>query len=113
MRRLRVINERFFLLLVNFALPPARLIFANIDCRWAKTLDESSTASVAEKAVSALVAEGIFVREATPVKSSLEELFGELTGVRVSKEVLDDPQADGGGDDGAKDEDKDEEEEAS
>ena len=48
-------------------------------CSWSKKLDESATALAVERAVAALVGAGLFVREITPLKSSLEELFGELT----------------------------------
>ncbi|MBX3225770.1 MAG: ABC transporter ATP-binding protein [Labilithrix sp.] len=47
-------------------------------CAWQKKLE--SPAKTAEDAVTALVGAGLFVREASPVKSSLEELFAELTG---------------------------------
>ncbi|MDB4946782.1 MAG: ABC-type multidrug transport system, ATPase component [Labilithrix sp.] len=45
-------------------------------CRWAKDVD---AAGAAESLVSALVGAGIFVREVRPTRSSLEELFAELT----------------------------------
>ena len=51
-----------------------------VRCVWQKKLDEASAARATEEAVGALVGAGLFVREASPVKSSLEELFGELTG---------------------------------
>jgi ABC-2 type transport system ATP-binding protein len=50
-----------------------------IECSWSKKLDEGSAARATEHAVTALVGAGLFVREARPMKSSLEELFGELT----------------------------------
>jgi ABC-2 type transport system ATP-binding protein len=53
-------------------------VFA-IRCSWSKKLDEVAIAAVVEKAVAALVGGGVFVREATPLKSTLEELFSELT----------------------------------
>jgi ABC-2 type transport system ATP-binding protein len=65
-------------------------------CTWSKKLDESAAARATEQVVAALVGAGLFVREASPVKSSLEELFGELTmspsgegrgGDRVSPDV--------------------------
>ena len=52
-------------------------------CSWSKKLDEAAAARATEAAVGALVRAGVFVREASPVKSSLEELFGELTGARA------------------------------
>lgn len=48
------------------------------ECTWQKKLE--SPGKTAEDAVQALVSAGLFVREASPVKSSLEELFAELTG---------------------------------
>jgi ABC-2 type transport system ATP-binding protein len=50
----------------------------SIRCTWSKK-NESIEKST-EDAVSALVAAGLHVREAAAVKSSLEELFAELTG---------------------------------
>lgn len=47
-------------------------------CLWSKKADNIGQST--EEAVAALVAAGLHVREATPVKSSLEELFAELTG---------------------------------
>ena len=52
-------------------------------CRWQKKLDETQVARATEQAVAALVGAGLSVREASPVKSTLEELFGELTGARA------------------------------
>jgi len=48
-------------------------------CSWQKKLDDAGTASAIEQAVAALVAAGCFVREVRPVRSSLEEVFAELT----------------------------------
>ena len=48
-------------------------------CLWNKDLESDAAGTAAEEAVRALVANGIFVREAAVVKSSLEEVFGELT----------------------------------
>jgi ABC-2 type transport system ATP-binding protein len=48
-------------------------------CVWEKHLDHAAAGEAAEQAVQSLVAAGLFVREATVVKSSLEEVFGELT----------------------------------
>ncbi len=54
-------------------------------CAYRKKLDDVTAARATEQAVAALVGAGLFVREATPIKSTLEELFGELTGVRSSE----------------------------
>ncbi len=51
-----------------------------VRCSWQKKLDEVQVARATEQAVAALVGAGLSVREASPVKSTLEELFGELTG---------------------------------
>jgi ABC-2 type transport system ATP-binding protein len=65
----------------------------SIRCAWSKKI-ESSGADVppieksTEDAVSALVGAGLHVREAAAVKSSLEELFAELTG--AASEVAED-----------------------
>ena len=52
----------------------------SIRCAWHKTVDDAGAARATEAAVAALVAAGCFVREVSPVRSSLEELFAELTG---------------------------------
>lgn len=57
-----------------------------VRCAWSKKLDEAEITSATEQAVSALVGAGLFVREASAVKSTLEELFGELTGARPGVE---------------------------
>lgn len=59
-------------------------VFA-VRCTWGKKLDEGAAARATEAAIGALVSAGLFVREASPVKSSLEELFGELTGARAEE----------------------------
>jgi ABC-2 type transport system ATP-binding protein len=46
---------------------------------WQKKLDEAGVANAIEQAVAALVAAGCFVREVRPVRSSLEQVFAELT----------------------------------
>jgi ABC-2 type transport system ATP-binding protein len=46
---------------------------------WNKKIDETATMAATEAAVTALVGAGIAVREVSPIKSTLEELFGELT----------------------------------
>jgi ABC-2 type transport system ATP-binding protein len=48
-------------------------------CAWQKKLDEAGAADAIEQAVAALVGAGCFVREVRPVRSSLEEVFAELT----------------------------------
>jgi ABC-2 type transport system ATP-binding protein len=48
-------------------------------CSWQKKLDEAGTSAAIEQAVAALVASGCFVREVRAVRSSLEEVFAELT----------------------------------
>lgn len=50
-----------------------------VRCTWAKKLDEDGIARASEEIVARLVGAGVHVREATPLKSTLEELFGELT----------------------------------
>ena len=47
---------------------------------WSKKLDEAAMVAVMERGVAALVGAGLFVREAARQKSSLEDLFAELTG---------------------------------
>ena len=56
-------------------------------CRWQKKLDEPQIQLATERAVAALVGAGVSVREASPLKSTLEELFGELTGARADEEA--------------------------
>jgi len=51
-----------------------------IRATWSKKIDDAAAARAAEEAVAALVGAGFAVREATPLKSTLEEVFGELTG---------------------------------
>jgi ABC-2 type transport system ATP-binding protein len=48
-------------------------------CVWGKKLDEAGAARATEDAVAALVRAGCFVREVTPIRSSLEEVFAALT----------------------------------
>jgi ABC-2 type transport system ATP-binding protein len=48
-------------------------------CSWQKKLDEAGVASAIEQAVAALVSAGCFVREVRAIRSSLEEVFAELT----------------------------------
>ena len=50
-----------------------------IRCTWPKKVDDAGVARAIEQAVAALVAAGCFVREVRPVRSSLEEVFAELT----------------------------------
>lgn len=54
-------------------------------CSWQKKLEDAQIARITEDAVAALVGKGIAIREATPIKSSLEELFGELTGAAAEE----------------------------
>lgn len=50
-----------------------------LHCAWQKKLDDAGAAQAIEQAVAALVRAGCFVREVRPVRSSLEEVFAELT----------------------------------
>ena len=50
-----------------------------VECAWGKKLDEAGAARATEEAVAAVVRAGCFVREVKPVRSSLEEVFAELT----------------------------------
>jgi ABC-2 type transport system ATP-binding protein len=54
-------------------------------CAWQKTIDDAGVSRAIEQAVAAVVAAGCFVREARPVRSSLEEVFAELTGASESE----------------------------
>jgi len=54
------------------------------ECTWQKRLELHGR--TAEDAVAALVGAGLLVREVSPVKSSLEELFAELTGAAPAPE---------------------------
>ena len=51
-----------------------------IHCKWEKTVDDEAAAKATEEAVKALVQAGCSVREVRPLRSTLEELFAELTG---------------------------------
>jgi ABC-2 type transport system ATP-binding protein len=51
----------------------------NVRAMWRKKLDEGGAARATEDAVGALVRAGCFVREVRPVRTSLEEVFAELT----------------------------------
>jgi ABC-2 type transport system ATP-binding protein len=51
-----------------------------IHCKWAKNVDDEAAAKATEEAVKALVQAGCSVREVRPLRSTLEELFAELTG---------------------------------
>jgi ABC-2 type transport system ATP-binding protein len=55
-----------------------------IRCAWAKKTDDAGVARAIEQAVAAVVGAGCFVREVRPVRSSLEEVFAELTGSPAS-----------------------------
>ncbi len=50
-----------------------------IRCGWSKKIDDAGAIRAAEEVVAALVKAGIAVREVRPVKSSLEEVFADLT----------------------------------
>lgn len=52
----------------------------SIRCTWEKTIDDAGAAKATELAVTALVNAGCAVREVRPLRSTLEELFAELTG---------------------------------
>jgi ABC-2 type transport system ATP-binding protein len=56
----------------------------SIRATWSKKLDEAAAARAAEEAVAALVGAGFAIREVVPAKSTLEEVFGELTGAPLS-----------------------------
>jgi ABC-2 type transport system ATP-binding protein len=59
----------------------------SIRCAWNGAVDEAEAQRVAETTVAALVQKGVFVREASPIKSSLEELFSELTAPHEASEA--------------------------
>lgn len=48
-----------------------------LEVRWQKKLDETGLAL--ERVITALVAEGLHLREATPAKATLDEVFAQLT----------------------------------
>ena len=48
-------------------------------CTWQKKLDDAAAVRATEQVVAGLVAAGCFVREVRPIRSSLEEVFAELT----------------------------------
>jgi ABC-2 type transport system ATP-binding protein len=50
-----------------------------IHCTWEKTVDDDAAVRATEEAVAALVKAGCSVREVRPLRSTLEELFAELT----------------------------------
>ncbi|HSO31490.1 MAG TPA: ABC transporter ATP-binding protein [Labilithrix sp.] len=49
-------------------------------CTWEKSVDDAGASAAAEAIVAGLIAAGCHVREVRPMRSSLEELFAELTG---------------------------------
>lgn len=51
-----------------------------IRCTWQKSIDDDAAVKATEEAVTALVKAGCSVREVRPLRSTLEELFAELTG---------------------------------
>jgi ABC-2 type transport system ATP-binding protein len=57
-----------------------------VTCKWAKKLDDAGAARAAEEIVAAIVKAGGAIREARPLRSTLEELFAELTGAEESEE---------------------------
>ena len=62
-------------------------------CSWQKKLDEAGTSAAIEQAVAALVATRCFVREVRAIRSSLEEVFAELTsGVEPAPEAETEPE---------------------
>jgi ABC-2 type transport system ATP-binding protein len=57
----------------------------SIRATWSKKLDDAAAARAAEEAVAALASAGFAIREVVPAKSTLEEVFGELTGAALSR----------------------------
>ena len=55
-------------------------------CTWHDNTDDDGAATATEAAVAALVGAGGFVREVKPIRSTLEELFAELTAFVPTKE---------------------------
>lgn len=68
-----------------------------IRCSWQKKLDDAGAARATEEVVAALVAANCFVREVRPIRSSLEEVFAELTsgstGEQDDREQEQEPEA--------------------
>ncbi len=66
-------------------------------CAWQNKLEDAGIASAIEQAVAALVTAGCFVREVRAIRSSLEEVFAELTGgakaATLDAEAPPDPEA--------------------
>lgn len=60
-----------------------------IRCTWTKRIDDAAAARATEEAVAALVRAGCAVREVRPLKSSLEEVFAELTTDRRGRDDAD------------------------
>jgi len=52
----------------------------SLRCTWDKSIDHADAARATEAIVAALLAASCHVREVRPMRSSLEELFAELTG---------------------------------
>lgn len=48
-------------------------------CSWPKKTPDAAAADLSERAVGAVVAAGLAVREASPITSSLEDVFAQLT----------------------------------
>jgi ABC-2 type transport system ATP-binding protein len=56
-------------------------------CAWPKKTQDAAAAELTERAIAALVAAGLSVREASPIGSSLEDVFAQLTeGVSADEE---------------------------
>jgi ABC-2 type transport system ATP-binding protein len=73
-----------------------------ITCTWGKKVDEPGASRATEQVVAALVGAGAFVREVRPLRSTLEELFAELTiGGGAAGDAADGDAADGADGDGA------------
>ncbi len=62
-------------------------------CTWSKKMPEGAGASTTERAVSALVKAGCFVREVSAMRSTLEEVFAELTGAADEDEEEEEEEA--------------------
>jgi ABC-2 type transport system ATP-binding protein len=65
----------------------------SLHCTWKKSVDNAGAARATEAAVASLLAAGCFVREVRPMRSSLEELFAELTGGDPVPDPLDAEEA--------------------
>ncbi len=61
-------------------LEPGAADTCSVRCTWEKSIDDAGAARATEAIVAALLAASCHVREVRPLRSSLEELFAELTG---------------------------------